>query len=80
MVEENERADHSMFTRGRVGEDVRGDSAGETREAIAEESEMRYLACMPLSDIVSITNYVLGPGDNNDGDDIDDDEKDRADS
>ena len=59
---------------GRVGEDVLGDSAGETREAIAEESEMRYLACMPQSDIVSISNYLLGVSGNNDGDD---DEKDR---
>ncbi len=65
---------------GRVGEDVNGDSAGETREAIAEESEMRYLACMPQSDIASITSYLLGPSGNNDGDGSEDDEKNRASS
>ena len=65
---------------GRVDEDVNGDSAGETREAIAEESEMRYLACMPQSDIASITSYLLGPSANNDGDGIEDDENDRASS
>lgn len=58
-----------------MGEDVNGDSAGETREAIAEESEMRYLACMPQSDIASITSYLLDPSANND-----DDEEDRASS
>ena len=65
---------------GRVGEDVNGDSAGETREAIAEESEMRYLACIPQSDIASITSYLLGPSGNNDGDGSEDDEKNRASS
>ena len=57
-----------------MGEDVNGDSAGETREAIAEESEMRYLACMPQSDIASITSYLLNGSANND------DEEDRASS
>jgi len=56
---------------GRVGEDVRGDSAGETREAIAEESEMRYLSCMPRSDIDSISNYLR---DGSVDDDIEDDD------
>ena len=57
-----------------MGEDVNGDSAGETREAIAEESEMRYLACMPQSDIDSITSYLR------DGSAGEDDEDDRASS
>jgi PKD repeat protein len=57
---------------GRVGEGILGDSAHETREAIAEESEMRYLACMPESDFVAIAGFLKGTvGDN----DIDDDER-----
>ena len=59
---------------GRVDEDVHGDSADETREAIDEESEMHYLACMPLTDIDAITNYLRGLDDDNDDDAIDDDE------
>ena len=58
---------------GRVDEDVHGDSAGETFEAIAEESEMRYLACMPESDIVAIADFLVGFDDDNDDDGIDDD-------
>lgn len=55
---------------GRVGENVIGDSAGETREAIREEGEMRYLACMPREDIDSIAAYLRG----SDGNDADDDD------
>jgi MYXO-CTERM domain-containing protein len=59
---------------GRVDEDVHGDTAGETFEAIAEESEMRYLACMPESDIVAIAEFLAGFDDDNDDDGIADDE------
>jgi len=58
---------------GRVGEDVHGDSAEETLEAIAEEEEMRYLACMPSSDIDAITDFLMGFDDDYDDDGVDDD-------
>ena len=58
---------------GRVGEGILGDSAHETLEAIAEESEMRYLACMPESDFIAIAGFLKGTADDND---IDDDEED----
>jgi len=59
---------------GRVGEDVYGDSAHETWEAINEEDEMHYLACMPESDIQSITEFLQGFDDDFDDDGIADDE------
>jgi len=62
---------------GRTGENVIGESAGETREAIREEREMRYLACMPREDIDSIAAYLRG-SDRNDDDDDDDDESDKG--
>lgn len=49
---------------GRTGENVIGESAGETREAIREERDMRYLACMPRDDISSIAQYLRGSDDN----------------
>ncbi len=59
---------------GRVDEDVHGDTAGETFEAIAEEGEMHYLACMPESDIVAIAEFLAEFDDDNDDDGIADDE------
>jgi PKD repeat protein len=59
---------------GRVDEDVHGDEAHETFEAIAEESEMQYLACMPDSDIEAITAFLMTMDDDYDDDGIDDDE------
>ncbi len=59
---------------GRVDEDVHGDTAGETFEAIAEESEMHYLACMPESDVVDIAEFLAGFDDDYDDDGIADDE------
>lgn len=56
---------------GRVGENVHGESASETLEAIREDSEMRYLACMPRSDIDAIAVFLNGF----DNDDDDDDER-----
>jgi uncharacterized protein (TIGR03382 family) len=60
---------------GRVGEDVRGESAGETWEAIGEESEMHYLACMPDSDIDAIAAFLGGGDDDFDDDGISDDDE-----
>jgi len=65
---------------GRTGEDVHGDSAGETWEAIAEESEMQFLACMPESDIVAIADFLEGMDDDNDDDGINDDDDDDDDN
>jgi len=45
---------------GRVGDSVRGASAGDTREAIGDEREMRFLSCLPSSDLYSIGNYLRG--------------------
>ena len=59
---------------GRVDEDVHGDSAGETWEAIYDEEEMHYLACMPRSDIDAIAGFLAGQDDDYDDDGIDDDE------
>jgi len=53
---------------GRVGENVNGESASESLEAIREDSEMRYLACMPRSDIDAIAVFLRG-FDNDDDDD-----------
>jgi MYXO-CTERM domain-containing protein len=43
---------------GRTGEDVRGEDAKETEKAIEHESEMRFLQCLPGSDIDSIGGYL----------------------
>jgi len=65
---------------GRVDEDVHGDSAHETWEAIAEEREMQYLACMPESDIIAIADFLAGMDDDNDDDGINDDDDDDDDN
>ena len=65
---------------GLVDEDLHGDDAGETMEAIFEESEMRFLACMPRSDIDAITDYLMGIDHDNDGDGINDDDDDDDDN
>jgi len=59
---------------GRVGENVRGESAGETWEAIVEEREMNYLACMPRSDIDAIAAFLNGSDGDFDHDGIGDDD------
>ena len=61
---------------GRVGEDVIGDSANESFEAIADEKEMRYLACMPKTDFVAIAGFLGRISDDNDFDGFDDDNDD----
>jgi mono/diheme cytochrome c family protein len=65
---------------GRTGEDVHGESASETWEAIEEESEMHYLACMPQSDIDLIADYLGGFDDDFDDDGIRDDDDDDDDN
>jgi len=61
---------------GRTREGVVGESAHETHEAIREEGSMRFLACLPDSDIDSIAAYLGGSdGDEDtDHDGVNDDE------
>ncbi|MDJ0751141.1 MAG: PKD domain-containing protein [Woeseiaceae bacterium] len=59
---------------GRTGEDVHGESAHETWEAIDEEEEMRYLSCMPESDIDAISDFLFTFDDDYDDDGIEDDD------
>ena len=42
----------------RVGEDVQGESFSEILDAIHEEDPMRYLKCLPASDIQQIANFL----------------------
>ena len=58
---------------GRTGEDVHGESADETWEAIFDEEEMNYLACMPRSDVDAIADFLAGHDHDFDDDGIDDD-------
>ncbi len=52
---------------GRVGEGVRGDSAGDIADAIGEDSAMRYLSCLPASDVVAIAGFLQGTDSDSDG-------------
>ena len=61
---------------GRVGEDVHGDSADEIWEAIFDEEEMNYMACMPRSDIDAIASFLRSSSSSDD----DDDDRDESDS
>jgi PKD repeat protein len=61
---------------GRVDEDVHGESAEETREAIDDEEEMNYMACMPGSDVEAIAGFLGGFDDDFDNDGIRDDDDD----
>jgi hypothetical protein len=56
---------------GRTGESVRGASAADTREAIGDERSMRFLNCLPSSDLNAIGTYLRGAtsGGGNGGDD-----------
>jgi len=65
---------------GRTDEDVHGESADETWEAIAEESEMHYLACMPSSDIDVIADFLRTFDDDFDDDGIRDNDDDDDDN
>jgi mono/diheme cytochrome c family protein len=60
---------------GRTREGVVGESANGIHEAIREERSMRFLACLPDSDIDSIAAFLGGnAGANNNGHDTDDDD------
>ena len=65
---------------GRTGEDVHGESADETWEAIFDEDEMNYLACMPRSDIDAIAGFLGGHDDDFDDDGIRDEDDDDDDN
>jgi PKD repeat protein len=65
---------------GRTGEDVHGESADETWEAIFDEDEMNYLACMPRSDIDAIAGFLAGQDDDFDDDGIRDEDDDDDDN
>lgn len=45
---------------GRVSESVRGEDAGDIREAIRDEGTMKYLSCVPSSDVDEIGLYLAG--------------------
>jgi PKD repeat protein len=45
---------------GRVSEGVRGEDAGDIREAIRDEHTMTYLSCLPSSDTDGIGAYLAG--------------------
>ena len=45
-----------------------GESAHDTWEAIQEEPEMRFMACMPRSDIDMIAEFLGGYDDDDDSD------------
>jgi PKD repeat protein len=57
---------------GSSDEDVMGESASETAEAIREESEMQFLACLPESDLKAIGSFLTNADGDNDHDGIDD--------
>ena len=63
---------------GFVDEDVRGEDAGDTKEAIYDEDPMNFLMCLPTSDIYEIGGYLhaLDDDDDDDDDDHDDDDHD----
>ena len=48
---------------GRVGENVAGDDAASINSAIAEESTMQFLACLPQSDITSMAAFLTASND-----------------
>ena len=47
---------------GRVDEDVRGEDAADILEAIQEEDEMAYLACVPSSDVGLMVSFLNAKG------------------
>ena len=53
---------------GRTGDNVRGADSGDIREAIDEDSEMRFLRCLPSSDTYSIGRYLNGISSSSDSD------------
>ena len=67
---------HGADARGGLsGENVRGASAGDTREAIGDESEMRFLSCLPRSDLDAIGSYLRGSSSGDDDDEREEDDE-----
>ncbi len=64
---------------GRVDEDVRGEDAGDIREAIREERTMTFLSCLPSSDVDGFSEFLTGTGESGGGTACDDDDDDRCD-
>ena len=60
---------------GRVGDSVRGATAGDTSHAIGDVGSMRFLSCLPSSDVNAIGTYLRGSrsGDRRNDDDEHDD-------
>jgi len=64
---------------------VRGEDAGDIREAIEEERTMTFLSCLPSADVGQMGAFLTGSGgsgggaacDDEDDDDCDDDDKDK---
>lgn len=54
---------------GRVDEEVYGESAEDIKEAIYDESPMKFLKCLPYSDICAIGSYLYMMDDDYHGDD-----------
>jgi len=63
---------------GRSGENVRGASADDIEDSIDDDRAMRFLGCLPSSDVESIGRYLRGVtgGDGDHDDDEHDDEHD----
>jgi len=59
---------------GRVDEGVRGEDAGDIREAIREERTMTYLSCLPSSDVDLMAAFLAGTEASVGGTACDDDE------
>ena len=72
---------HGIKARGgRVGENVRGASACDTLSAISGERTMRFLGCLPASDVKAIGSYLRGNrGRHHDNRDNDKHDRDRYD-
>jgi PKD repeat protein len=51
---------------GPAGESIQGEDAGDIAEAIREEDEMRFLECLPESDIVGIGEFLMTFDDDDD--------------
>jgi PKD repeat protein len=59
---------------GRSHESVTGEDAGETAEAIREERDMRFLECLPATDLAGIGSFLMGTRGDNDHDGISDED------
>jgi MYXO-CTERM domain-containing protein len=59
---------------GRVDQGVRGEDAGDIREAIHEERGMTFLSCLPASDLELMAAFLGGSGNGQCDDDCDEEE------